>query len=64
MRSGRRAEILDLPAPTPEDVAALRRVRTLNAMTPDEYLAFLLQFSERHPPSRDIVSWPEPFSLP
>ncbi|HEX8155410.1 MAG TPA: hypothetical protein VF698_19910 [Thermoanaerobaculia bacterium] len=63
MPSSARADILDLPEPTAEDVAALRRMRELNRMDPDEYLAFLIAFSERHPPTREVTSWPEPFEL-
>lgn len=63
MQSNVRCEVLDLPEPTAEDVEALARMRTLNAMDPHEYLAFLLEFSERHPPTREVTIWPEPFEL-
>jgi|GEM_PF-3111947 len=63
MQSGKRAEILDLPEPTPEEVAFLWKVRELNRMDPHEYLEFLNQFSRTHPPGRETSEgWP-PFEL-
>lgn len=64
MRSNARAEVLDLdlPALTPDEIAALERVRELNRMDPHEYLAFLLAFAPMHPPGREIIDG-EPFSL-
>ena len=54
----------DVPT-TAEDIAALERARELNRMGPHEYLAFLLAFSEQHPPTRETNSEDdEPFTLP
>jgi hypothetical protein len=48
---------------TPEDVAALDRVRSLNYLEPVEYLRFLLAFADLHPPTREIPPRHEPFVL-
>lgn len=48
---------------TAEDVAALERARQHNRLGPVEYLAFLIQFSKLHPPTREIPARHEPFRL-
>jgi hypothetical protein len=48
---------------TSEDVEMLRTVRKLDRLGPAEYLEFLLAFSDRHPPGRDIPPKHEPFIL-
>lgn len=54
----------DVPT-TAEDIAALERVRELNAMDPHEYLAFLNTFLPKHPPGSETNSEDdEPFTLP
>jgi hypothetical protein len=54
---------LDVPT-TPADNEALWRVRALNAMSPDEYLQFLLTFTKNLPASRETNSdSDEPFVL-
>lgn len=55
---------LTFPELTPEDSATLAQVRDqYNVMDPHEYLAFLLQFSKSHPPTREIPPFHEPFKL-
>ena len=66
MRSNERVEVLDFETAVPTtaaDVDALERARLFNAMDPHEYLAFLLAFTDRHPPGRDIPPFHEPFEL-
>ena len=67
MRSGEPIEPLDTfqqDVPThPADVVALERARTLNTMDPYEFLQFHLLFASRHPPTRDIPPFHEPFTL-
>jgi len=49
---------------TAEDNEVLWRLRQLNAMTPEEYLQFLLTFTADLPPSRETNSdSDEPFVL-
>jgi hypothetical protein len=54
----------DLPT-TPEDVAALRRIRDGRRMSFEEYLQFLsrLSFPEPKEPRKTFASWYEPFEL-
>ena len=54
---------LDRQITTAEDVAALNRVRELDRLDPFSYLEFLVEFSQRHPPTREIPSRHEPFRL-
>ncbi|HKR63123.1 MAG TPA: hypothetical protein VJZ00_05270 [Thermoanaerobaculia bacterium] len=51
----------DVPV-TPADVEALRHARTLNDMSPHEYLQFLLTFTKDLPAERHIID-AEPFEL-
>jgi hypothetical protein len=44
---------------TPEQNDQLWRVRRLNRMSPQEYLEFLLAFTEGVPPSREVSPEPE-----
>ncbi|HVS31155.1 MAG TPA: hypothetical protein VMS98_06845 [Thermoanaerobaculia bacterium] len=44
-------------------MAALLAVRKLNRLDAQQYLDFLLTFTERHPPTRAIPARHEPFSL-
>jgi hypothetical protein len=67
MPSKGRAEPLDsferdVPV-SAEDNEALWRVRAFNVMDPYEYLAFLLAFTKDEPPSREINTDSEPFTL-
>lgn len=48
---------------TAEDVAALERVRELDRLDPFSYLEFLVEFSRRHPPTRQVPPRHEPFRL-
>lgn len=48
---------------TPEDAAALERIRTLDRLDPVTYLRFLRQFEGSHPPDREIPLRHEPFTL-
>lgn len=48
---------------TPEDLAMLRGVRELDRLDPQQYLEFLIAFSERHRPTREIPERHEPFVL-
>jgi hypothetical protein len=67
MRSGERVEPLDTfeqdVRTTNADIAALERVRELDAMDPYEFLRFHLLFAPMHPPTRDIPPFHEPFTL-
>ena len=55
---------LNLPEPTPEDVAALERAEGHNQMSPEEYLQFLLLMTADLPLSRENNSdSDEPFTL-
>lgn len=68
MQSKKRVEPLDtfeIDVPTTvEDNEALWRARQLNAMSPEEYLQFLLTFTANLSPSRETNSdSDEPFSL-
>jgi len=68
MRSTRRVEPLDtfeIDVPTTAaDNEALWRARQLNGMSADEYLQFLLTFTENLPASRETNSdSDEPFEL-
>jgi hypothetical protein len=58
------AAALNLPEPTPEDVAALARAEQHNTMTPEESMQFLLQMTANLPASRETNSdSDEPFTL-
>ncbi len=66
MQSKRAPDLEDFLAgliTTAEDNAALLRVRSLDSLSPDEYLRFLLAFTEQHPPTRELPSRHEPFVL-
>ena len=65
MRSNDDDDLIDFSRvpTTPEDNAMLARVRTLDTLDPQQYLEFLLEFSERHPPTREIARFHEPFVL-
>ncbi|MBV8520071.1 MAG: hypothetical protein JO197_21945 [Acidobacteria bacterium] len=53
----------DVPT-TPEDNEMLWRVRELNTMTPQQYLAFLLELTKGLPQSRETNrDTDEPFTL-
>ena len=55
---------LDLPEPTPEDLIALERSDLGTAMSPQQYLDFLLAVTKDLPPSRETSSdIDEPFEL-
>ena len=66
MQSKRTPDLEDFLAgmvTTPEDNAALEQVRSLDHLGPGEYLRFLMAFTERHPPTRQIPLRHEPFVL-
>ena len=48
---------------TAQDIEALDRLRRLNYLSPPAYLDFLLTFTSKHPPTRDIPENHEPFEL-
>jgi hypothetical protein len=65
MRSKSVPEPIDFPSvpTTAEDIAALARVKEYDRMDAQQYLEFLLAFTDRHPPTREIPSRHEPFRL-
>lgn len=66
MPSNERIDLSDFLARfnvTEEDVMALERVRSLDRLSPAEYLEFLERFAAAHPPTRDIPGRHEPFVL-
>lgn len=66
MRSNVHAESpeldLDFPA-TDEDIVAQERARSLNGMSPQAYLHFLLTFAPFHPAGRELPPRDEQFRL-
>jgi hypothetical protein len=65
MPSKKNRELIDFSSvpTTPEDLAMLEAVRALDRLDSHQYLEFLLAFSERHPPTREIPPRHEPFTL-
>ena len=65
MPSGEESDRVDFSSvpTTAADVAALENARTHDRLDPRRYLEFLLAFSERHPPDREIPPRHEPFTL-
>jgi hypothetical protein len=65
MQSKDAPEPLDFPGvpTTAEDIAALSHVKAFDRMDPQQYLEFLLAFTDRHPPTREIPPNHEPFRL-
>lgn len=60
----RSASELNLPEPTPEDIAALERAEQYNRMEPGAYLRFLEKLTANLPASRETNSdSDEPFEL-
>ena len=57
-------QTFDLPEPTPEDLVALDRADLSTAMSPQDYLDFLLAVTKDLPPSRETNrDTDEPFEL-
>jgi hypothetical protein len=57
---------LEFPWATPAEAEALWRVRELDRMTPEEYLAWCTELTRDLPSSREDLNSPDdkPFTLP
>ena len=57
---------IEFPEPTPREAEMLWRVRELDRLTPEEYLAWCSDLTRNLPSSREDINSPddEPFTLP